>query len=60
MRLFEHEDFEQAILQAEQHLSGQRLRPAVIEKDYYVTEVLRILAAEYSDKIIFKGGTSLT
>ncbi len=59
MKLFEHKDFEQAILGAEKHFSGRRLRPAVIEKDYYVTEALRIIAAMAPDKIIFKGGTSL-
>lgn len=32
----------------------------MIEKDYYVTEALRILAAVASEKIIFKGGTSLS
>ena len=30
----------------------------MIEKDYYVTEALRIIAGA-SDKVIFKGGTSL-
>jgi hypothetical protein len=34
------------------------LRPAIVEKDYYATEVLRIVAAT-GDKVIFKGGTSL-
>jgi|SRR5579872_598332 len=38
----------------------RRLRPALIEKDYYVTEALRIVAAEVGDKSIFKGGTSLS
>jgi hypothetical protein len=42
VKLFEHKDFEQAILGAEKHFSGRRLRPAVIEKDYYVTEVLLV------------------
>ena len=59
MKLFEHKDFEQAILGAEQHFRERKLRPAIIEKDYYVTEALRIIAAEAPDKIIFKGGTSL-
>jgi hypothetical protein len=36
------------------------LRPAVIEKDYYVTEALRIIAVTAGDKVIFKGGTSLS
>ena len=60
MRLFEHPDFEQAILQAEEHFRDRGLRPAIIEKDYYVTEALRIIAATSGDKVIFKGGTSLS
>ena len=59
MKLFEHKDFEQAILGAEQHFRARKLRPAIIEKDYYVTEALRLIAAVAPDKIIFKGGTSL-
>jgi len=45
MRLSEHPDFEQAIIQAAEHFAGQGLRPAIIEKDYYVTEALRSIAA---------------
>jgi hypothetical protein len=45
MRLFEHRDFEQAILQAADHFREQGLRAAIIEKDYYVTEALRAIAA---------------
>ncbi|HEX2918238.1 MAG TPA: nucleotidyl transferase AbiEii/AbiGii toxin family protein [Edaphobacter sp.] len=60
MRLFEHPDFDQAILQAAEHFRERGLRPGVIEKDYYVTEALRILAAVAGEKIIFKGGTSLS
>jgi hypothetical protein len=60
MKLFEHPDFEQAILRATEHFSRQGLRPAIIEKDYFVTEALRIIAAMAGDKIIFKGGTSLS
>ncbi|MGH7846374.1 MAG: hypothetical protein ACREQW_14550 [Candidatus Binatia bacterium] len=59
MKLFEHPDFEQAILQAAEHFRRQGLRPAMIEKDYYVTEVLRIIGGAAADKVIFKGGTSL-
>ena len=33
---------------------------AIIEKDYYVTEALRVIAATAGDKVIFKGGTSLS
>ena len=59
MKLFEHPDFEQAILQATEHFESRGLRSAVIEKDYYVTEALRGLSQLAGDKIIFKGGTSL-
>jgi len=60
VRLFEHTDFEQAILRAEEHFRSRGLRPAIIEKDYYVTEALRIIAGGAGDKIIFKGGTNLS
>ena len=60
MRLFEHPDFEQVVLQAAEYFRGRGLRPALIEKDYYVTEALRIIAATVGDKVIFKGGTSLS
>jgi hypothetical protein len=56
VRLFEHPDFDQAILQTADHFQAQGLRPAIIEKDYYVTEALRIIAATVGDKIIFKAG----
>jgi hypothetical protein len=59
MRLFEHPDFEQAILRAAEHFRGEGLRPAIIEKDYYITEALRIIAVD-GDRVIFKGGTSLS
>ncbi len=61
MRLCEHPDFQQAILQAAEHFSHPlgKLRPALIEKDYYVTEALRIIAVTDGERVIFKGGTSL-
>lgn len=59
MRLFAHPDFEQAILRTSEHFRQRKLRPAIIEKDYYVTEALRVIARTSSDKVIFKGGTSL-
>ena len=59
MRLFEHADFEQAIIRAAEHFRDRGLRPAIIEKDYYVTEALRIIAVTTGEKVIFKGGTSL-
>ena len=58
MKLFEHPEFDQAILQAAEHFRGQGWRPAIIEKDYYVTEAVRIIAGA-GDKLILKGGTSL-
>lgn len=60
MKLFEHPDFDQAILRATEYFRDRGLRPAIIEKDYYVTEALRIIAVTAPDKIIFKGGTSLS
>src|SRR5690349_13473825 len=58
MKLFQHGEFQQAILQTAEHFRARGLRPAIIEKDYYVTETLRIVAAA-GEKVIFKGGTSL-
>jgi hypothetical protein len=60
VKLFEHKDFEQAVLRAEEHFRPRGLRAAVIEKDYYVTEALRIVAATANGRTIFKGGTSLS
>lgn len=60
MLLFEHTEFEQAVLAAAEHFSPRGLRPAIIEKDYYVTEALRAIADAAGDKIVFKGGTSLS
>ncbi len=59
MKLFEHADFSQAILQAAEHFRDRKIRPAIIEKDYYVSEALRVIAATSAEKVIFKGGTSL-
>jgi hypothetical protein len=60
MRLSEHPDFDQAILRASDHFRSRGLRPALIEKDYHVTEALRLIVACAGDKVIFKGGTSLS
>ena len=41
--------------------SSLRMRPVLIEKDYWVTLVLRNLAlSDFSDNVVFKGGTSLS
>jgi hypothetical protein len=60
MRLFEHPDFEQAVLRTAEHFREQGLRTAIIEKDYYVTEALRVISLTAGEKVIFKGGTSLS
>src|SRR5271170_5298699 len=60
MKLFEHHDFEQAIIRAAEHFRGRGLREAIIEKDYYVTEALRIIETVAGPRVIFKGGTSLS
>lgn len=60
MRLFEHLDFRDAILATKEHLNQQALTEQLIEKDYYVSEALRIVAIHYPTQIIFKGGTSLS
>jgi hypothetical protein len=60
MRLFEHPDFEQAVIRAAEHFRPYGLREAIIEKDYYVTEALRIIEQEAGARVIFKGGTSLS
>jgi len=60
MKLVQHPDFDQAILRAAEHFKARGLRPALIEKDYYVTTALRAIAAQRPDQVIFKGGTSLS
>jgi hypothetical protein len=60
MKLFEHPDFEQAIIRAAEYFRSSGLREVVIEKDYYVTETLRIIQQTAGNKVIFKGGTSLS
>lgn len=60
MKLFEHQDFEQAIIRAAEHFRSRGLRESIIEKDYFVTETLRIIEQEAGSKVIFKGGTSLS
>lgn len=36
------------------------ISPTAVEKDYWVSEVLRVLATSFPDDFIFKGGTSLS
>ncbi len=58
MKLFEHPDFEQAIIQAAEHFRPQGLRAAIIEKDYYVTEALRSVATANVAKVAAAGSHS--
>lgn len=60
MKLCEHPDFDQAIIRAAEHHRRLGLRESMIEKDYFATEALRIIAAFGRDRVIFKGGTSLS
>jgi len=60
MKLFEHPDFEQAVIRAADYFRARGLSEALIEKDYYVTEALRVIEHESGSKVIFKGGTSLS
>jgi Nucleotidyl transferase AbiEii toxin, Type IV TA system len=57
VRLFEHPDFEPAMLRAAEH---HGLSEQFIEKDYYINEILRIAVGELGEKVVFKGGTSLS
>jgi hypothetical protein len=36
------------------------ISPAAVEKDYWVTQVLRTLGHEFAEDFVFKGGTSLS
>ena len=60
MKLFEHPDFAQAVIGAVKHFRPRGLRESIIEKDYYVTEALRIIERKAGSQVIFKGGTSLS
>jgi Nucleotidyl transferase AbiEii toxin, Type IV TA system len=57
VRLFEHDEFEQAMVRAAEQFG---VSEQFVEKDYYVTEILRIVAERLGDKAMFKGGTSLS
>ena len=60
MKLFESPDFYDAIVAATAHFQGSGLTEQLIEKDYYVTEALRVIATLYPTQVVFKGGTSLS
>jgi hypothetical protein len=60
MRLHEHPDFRDALIAAGAHFSARGISAHLIEKDYYVTEALRLISAGRNHQVIFKGGTSLS
>ncbi|RYG39142.1 nucleotidyl transferase AbiEii/AbiGii toxin family protein [bacterium] len=60
MRLYAHPDFTAIVVAAREHLGIPGLTEQLIEKDYFVTEMLRIVAASLPAEAIFKGGTSLS
>ena len=56
--LFERGDFAELVEMAA--ASASIPNAAIVEKDYYVTEALRLITREFGDVVIFKGGTSLS
>jgi predicted nucleotidyltransferase component of viral defense system len=60
VKLFESPDFYDAIVAATEHFKDSGFTEQLIEKDYYVTEALRIIAAQWPQQVVFKGGTSLS
>lgn len=57
MRLSEHPDFAAFLAAA---AAESELPEAFVEKDYWITEILRTIAATLGERAIFKGGTSLS
>lgn len=64
MKLYEHEDFGPILTETTAWLKDQRglerISAQIVEKDYYVTQVLRAIATNFSSTVLFKGGTSLS
>ena len=57
MRLHEHDDFAALVTAAAEE---EALPESFVEKDYWITEILRVIAQTLPDRAIFKGGTSLS
>lgn len=57
MRLHEHPDFAALVTAA---AAERDLAEPFVEKDYWITEILRVVATTLPDRTIFKGGTSLS
>lgn len=63
MRLDQHPDFSAIVSAAAEEMrnNGQpKLRDEHVEKDYWVTEVLRLTHEYLGERALFKGGTSLS
>lgn len=56
--LFETDYFRDIINTAA--LDNSILNPGIVEKDYFVTEALRMIHLEFGSVVVFKGGTSLS
>ena len=57
MRLAEHPDFAAFLTEA---ATESELPETFVEKDYWITEILRTIAMTLGERAIFKGGTSLS
>jgi len=57
VRLFEHPDFRDVLVETAERFA---MPEEFVEKDYYVTEALRLAAEAFPDELVFKGGTSLS
>jgi len=57
MRLAEHPDFAAFLAAA---ATESELPEAFVEKDYWITEILRTIVTTLGERAIFKGGTSLS
>ncbi len=51
-------DFDATVDAAAARLGG--INAVIVEKDYWVSQVLHVLAEEFPDDFVFKGGTSLS
>jgi hypothetical protein len=56
VRLHQHPDFAAFVTATS---AGHHLREPFVEKDYWITEILRTIATTLPDRAIFKGGTGL-
>ena len=57
MKLHQHPDFAAFVTAT---AAERDLAEAFVEKDYWITEILRVIATTLPDRAIFKGGTSLS